>query len=231
MRRYNGQRYEPYCTTISDIQAKANTVTNIYRFKSSTENNDSQPLDGLYFIRLYLYDSQQNLVSENFYWKTTRGSRNNYTQLNSLPKADINYEVQSVAKADGITRMHIRVNNPSEKIAFAVRVRLVDPQSGRRILPVIMEENYFTLFAGEHRDLTLEFDSELCDATPKVLLKQYNYDELTDIEPTGIKSEKLKANSEKSARIYDLQGRRLKSPANSLSKGIYIKDGKKTIIK
>lgn len=232
--RLNGQRYEPYCTSVFDINAKANTVTNIYRFKSSTEitNEGGQALDGMYFIRLYLYDSHQNLVSENFYWKTTRGSRNSYTQLNTLPKADINYELLSKNQTDGITRMHIRVNNESDKIAFAVRVRLVDAQTGRRILPVIMEENYFTLFAGEHRDLTLEFDSELCETTPKVLLKQYNYDELTDAELTGITQPSHSSfPSSHSSFLFDLQGRRLNSSANSLSKGIYIKDGKKTIIK
>ena len=212
VRRYNGQRYEPYCTTISNIQAKANTVTNIYSFKSSSSNTETEALNGIYFIRLNLYDSQQNLVSENFYWKTTRGSRNNYTQLNSLPQADINYEVLSVNKTGDITRMHIRVNNPSEKIAFAVRVRLTDPQTGRRIL-----------FAGEHRDLTLEFDSELCEATPKVLLKQYNHDELTDAQLTGIKDLNSQTTSQPDNLAYDLQGR-LISPS---SRGLYIQNGKK----
>lgn len=232
VRRYNGQRYEPYCTTVSNIQAEANTVTNIYRFKSSTENTDSQPLDGLYFIRLFLYDSERNIISENFYWKTTRGNRNSYTQLNNLPKANINYEVLSTTQTDGITRMHIRVNNPSERIAFAVRVRLVDAETGERILPVIMEENYFTLFAGEHRDLTLEFDSELCETTPKVLLKQYNHEELTDAELTGITHTQPSTNNQLPSTIYNLQGQLLRSDSSLPSrKGVYIKDGKKTIIK
>ncbi len=238
VRRYNGQRYEPYCTTVSNIQAEANTVTNIYRFKSSTENTDTQPLDGLYFIRLFLYDSERNIISENFYWKTTRGNRNSYTQLNNLPKANINYEVLSTTQTDGVTRMHIRVNNPSERIAFAVRVRLVDAETGERILPVIMEENYFTLFAGEHRDLTLEFDSECCETTPKVLLKQYNHNELTDAERTGIQSEKLEGKSEKLTPVYNQLGQLVKHlPMGKDGKGtlptregIYIKDGKKTII-
>lgn len=232
VRRYNGQRYEPYCTTVSNIQAEANTVTNIYRFKSSTENTDSQPLDGLYFIRLFLYDSERNIISENFYWKTTRGNRNSYTQLNNLPKANINYEVLSTAQTDGVTRMHIRVNNPSERIAFAVRVRLVDAETGERILPVIMEENYFTLFAGEHRDLTLEFDSELCETTPKVLLKQYNHEELTDAELTGITHTQPSTNNQLPSTIYNPQGQLLRSDSSLPSrKGVYIKDGKKTIIK
>ena len=232
VRRYNGQRYEPYCTTVSNIQAEANTVTNIYRFKSSTENTDTQPLDGLYFIRLFLYDSERNIISENFYWKTTRGNRNSYTQLNNLPKANINYEVLSTTQTDGVTRMHIRVNNPSERIAFAVRVRLVDAETGERILPVIMEENYFTLFAGEHRDLTLEFDSELCETTPKVLLKQYNHEELTDAELTGITHTQPSTNNQLPSTIYNPQGQLLRSDSSLPSrKGVYIKDRKKTIIK
>lgn len=232
VRRYNGQRYEPYCTTVSNIQAEANTVTNIYRFKSSTENTDTQPLDGLYFIRLFLYDSERNIISENFYWKTTRGNRNSYTQLNNLPKANINYEVLSTTQTDGVTRMHIRVNNPSERIAFAVRVRLVDAETGERILPVIMEENYFTLFAGEHRNLTLEFDCECCETTPKVLLKQYNHEELTDAELTGITHTQPSTNNQLPSTIYNPQGQLLRSDSSLPSrKGVYIKDGKKTIIK
>ena len=186
-------------------------------------DGESEPLDGLYFIRLKLYDQARSLVSENFYWKTTQGARKNYTQLNTLPQADISYTVLSTVVNGDVGRLHIRVTNASDAIAFAVRVRLIDPTSGRRILPVIMEENYFTLFAGEHRDLTLEYPTGLCEGTPKVLLKQYNQCELTDAGNTDIR-QPVTSRPLSSPALYDLQGRRLQSPP---ARGIYIENGKK----
>ncbi|MBQ8046848.1 MAG: beta galactosidase jelly roll domain-containing protein [Prevotella sp.] len=221
MFRLNGTPYEPNTTTVSGINVPMNTVTNVYQLATPS-------FTGMYFIRLYLYDKDHHLVSENFYWKTTRGSKNSYTDLNRLSQASVEYTILSKETDDeGVTRLRIRIENKeseASKVAFALRVRLVHPSSGKRILPVIMDENYFTLFAGESRELTLEYDASLCEPMPKILIKQYNHPEF-DQNPDGIREVSAGNQAVKPSATYNLHGQKV-SPAGP---GIYIINGRKVI--
>ena len=138
----------------------------------------AETLSGLYFIRLRLTDADGALLSENFYWETTKGKHDDYTALNTLPKADVRADIlDDVTTADGYRRLTVRVENHSNTVAFALRLRLVDETTKARILPVIMDENYFTLLGGESRTLTLEFEAPLCTSSPLLLIKQYGHGE------------------------------------------------------
>ena len=56
------------------------------------------------------------------------------------------------------------VSNPKNApVAFAVRVKPVRTSDGERILPVFMNDNYFTLMPGEKRTVTMEFDAALLE--------------------------------------------------------------------
>lgn len=221
----------------------------LYEFEVlEAQQIDEEPLNGVYFIRLKLYDESGSLVSQNFYWKTTKGSKDDYSELNNIPKADVKYQVLSDTEEDGTHKLKIRVANNSTTVAFGIRVRLVDATTGKRILPVIMDDNYFTLMPKERRDLTLEYDTEFNpDVTPKVLLKQYGQKE-SDETPTAINvlPEKeevqvsvwpnpatnylhIKADDVASARVFATNGNMVLAAqgnntldVSSLSAGVYI---------
>lgn len=173
--RMDGTPYASFTTTISDITLPAASVHTIHVLKASAA---AETLSGLYFIRLRLTDADGALLSENFYWETTKGKHDDYTALNTLPKADVRADIlDDITTADGYRRLTVRVENHSNTVAFALRLRLVDETTKARILPVIMDENYFTLLGGESRTLTLEFEAPLCTGSPLLFIKQYGYAE------------------------------------------------------
>ena len=129
------------------------------------------------FLKLQLRDSDGMLLSENFYWRNARKELD-YTDLNSLPAADVQCRILSNMKHG---RMQMEVSNHSATVAFGNRLRLVDAESGERILPVIMDDNYITLMPGEKRIIDLQLPDEIKSRNISVLLKQYGKKEKTVI--------------------------------------------------
>jgi hypothetical protein len=53
----------------------------------------------------------------------------------------------------------------------------VDKVTGERVLPIIMNDNYFTLMPDEVKTITIETDPDSCKNGVNLLLKQYNQKE------------------------------------------------------
>lgn len=129
-------------------------------------------LPDVHFIRLLLKDVQGRLLSENFYWRSNKMS--DYRALNKLPAANLRCTSRLVYK-DGRAIIEATVSNPSAAVAFAVRVQAVRVLDGERILPAVMNDNYFTLFKGESRAVTVEFDPALLQGRGyKLIVEPYN---------------------------------------------------------
>lgn len=119
-------------------------------------------LSDTHFIRLRLTDADGNLLSENFYWRGNR-DRRDFTALNSLPQARVKVSSKLVEENGRATITAIVSNPKNAPVAFAVRVKPVRTSDGERILPVFMNDNYFTLMPGEKRTVTMEFDAALLE--------------------------------------------------------------------
>ncbi len=126
----------------------------LYEFEVYTEQKVKTPQVQL--IKLFLKDAKGRLVSDNFYWRSD--SHNNYTELNTLAPVQlkVNSKITTAGKRKLITAS---IANPSKTIAFAVKVQAVNSKTGERILPVIQNDDYFTLFAGERKVVTIDFDA------------------------------------------------------------------------
>ena len=127
-------------------------------------------LTPLHFIKLELTDVKGNLISENFYWRNGVNDLD-YTLLNTLPEADLSCRLVDKSMSDG--KMKIAVKNNSGTVAFANRVRLVNKATQKRILPIIMSDNYVTLMPGEEKVITMEATPELLKGGVSILVKQY----------------------------------------------------------
>ena len=137
-----------------------------------------EELTPLHFIKLELTDADGNLLSENFYWRN--GVRDlDYTQLNTLPEADLSCWLVNKSK-DG--KMQISVKNNSKTVAFANRVRLVNKVTQKRVLPVIMSDNYVTLMPNEEKVISAEAAPELLKGGVSVLVKQYGKAEKSELD-------------------------------------------------
>lgn len=126
---------------------------------------------GVQFIELSLRDADGNLLSDNFYWHNS-AKELDYTAINTLPDAKVS--VTATPTGDGRARLTLR--NDSKTVAFANRVRLLDAETGERILPVLMDDNYITLMPGAEREIEVDY-RDFAGRPVDVMLKQYSHPE------------------------------------------------------
>lgn len=137
----------------------------------------TQPSEGLsdvHFIRLTLKDKSGKVVSENNYWRGN--DRLDFTALNTLPAAELKVSSKLLRKnGQAEIRAAIAHLKSAKGVAFAVYVQAVRTSDGERILPAIMNDNYFTLMPGETKDICITFDEALLQGgSYKLLVTPYN---------------------------------------------------------
>jgi hypothetical protein len=131
------------------------------------------PLTAVHFIRLMLRDDQGKTLSDNFYWRSNKES--DYTALNTLPAARLKWNAVLLHTNTGQDLIRVTVTNPSAPVAFAIRVQAVRARDGERLLPALMDDNYFTLFKGEHKTIDITFDPSLLNGGAyKLIVEPYN---------------------------------------------------------
>jgi exo-1,4-beta-D-glucosaminidase len=161
---------------------------------SSTKAFDLPKVDDLtkaYFLRLQLNDAAGKLVSDNFYWLSTKVDTLDWkhkkdtvytpqaefadlTGLNSLPPAKV--AVSKVLGADGRNlRTTVMVENQGDSIAFMVHARITRGPGGEDVTPILWSDNYFSLLPGEKRAVTARYDeASLEGKEPSLEVDGYN---------------------------------------------------------
>jgi exo-1,4-beta-D-glucosaminidase len=147
-----------------------------------------QGLSPTYFLVLRLEDASGKLLGSNFYWLSSKPetldweksnwyttptvSYADYTALSQLPK--IKLKVTSRTERNGDDAItHVTVENPSKSLAFFVRLKA--NKAGQEILPVIWQDNYFSLLPGEKREVSATYRaSDLGAAKPAVEVSGWN---------------------------------------------------------
>ena len=67
------------------------------------------------------------------------------------------------------------LENPSKSLAFFVRLKVNKGKGGDEILPVLWQDNYFSLLPGEKREVTATYRAqELGTAQPAVEVSGWN---------------------------------------------------------
>ena len=144
-----------------------------------------------YFLRLQLLDAEGKLVSDNFYWLSTKpdvldwkhkkdtvytpqAEFGDLTGLNSLPPAKV--AVGQVTGESGRGNwMTVTVENQSDGIAFMVHARITRGAGGEDVTPIFWSDNYFSLLPGEKRTVTGRYDAtSLQGKEPVVIVDGYN---------------------------------------------------------
>ncbi len=134
----------------------------------------SEGLSDVHFLRLTLKDANGKLISENNYWRGN--NRTDFTAINNLPAVKPNVSSKLVRK-DGKATIQANITLPksTKSVAFAVRVQAVRTTDGERILPAIMNDNYFTLVPGETKHIDISFDEALLQGDSyKLIVEPYN---------------------------------------------------------
>ena len=177
-----------------DMSEKFSQQTALDAAADTTNKVLSLPdIDGLsptYFLSLRLEDASGKLVGSNFYWLSTKpetldweksnwyttptSSYADYTALAQLPKVKLSVAHRTERKSeDAVT--HVVLENPSKNLAFFVRLKVEKGKGGEEILPVLWQDNYFSLLPGERREVTATYRAqELGTAQPEVEISGWN---------------------------------------------------------
>jgi exo-1,4-beta-D-glucosaminidase len=78
------------------------------------------------------------------------------TQLQKLPPVKLALSSRA-ARKDGDEIAHVTVSNPSRGMAFFIHLQIKQGHSERNVLPVIWQDNYFSLMPGETREVTATY--------------------------------------------------------------------------
>lgn len=82
--------------------------------------------------------------------------------------------------------VRVQIHNPSKSLAFQVHLSVVDKKSGDEILPVLWEDNYFSLMPGESRVVVARYSSVTHAGELKLEVNGWNIDaETTLVEGTN----------------------------------------------
>ncbi|MFY9527733.1 MAG: sugar-binding domain-containing protein [Candidatus Acidiferrales bacterium] len=157
---------------------------------------DVPALPPTYFLKLNLTNSSGQLVSSNFYWLsskpdqldwdrskwyyTPQSSFADLTGLSQLPAVALKYKSQFHTEGEkGVAR--VQIENPTDQVAFLVRLKVTRGKGGGEVLPVWWDDNYISLLPGEKREISAGFRSnDLQGATPAVEVDGWNVPRATN---------------------------------------------------
>ena len=148
---------------------------------------DASPV---YFLVLRLEDSSGKLVGSNFYWLSTKQEaldwdKSNwfttptsqfadYRALSQLPKVSLKTSSRTERVGEESVT-HVTIENPNKTLAFFVRLKVNKGAGGEEILPVIWEDNCFSLLPGEKREVSASYrTTALGSSKPVVEVSGWN---------------------------------------------------------
>ncbi len=105
----------------------------------------------VYFVKLELRDELGRLLSDNLYWRRAAGVQD-YKALQNLPPVKLNKPFR-VDYRDDETVVRAKLTNPTKHIAFFIQLAVTDGRLGGELLPVLWDDNYFSLLPGETREV------------------------------------------------------------------------------
>jgi len=147
-------------------------------------------LSKAYFLKLELHDSAGKLLSDNFYWLSTKLDTldwtkkqdtvytpqkdfANLTELQNLPAAEVTAK-PVYAHKEGWGKAGVLLTNRGKSIAFMICLRLTGAK-GSDIGPVLWSDNYISLLPGESRTIWATYETaQLADRDPVLVTTGWN---------------------------------------------------------
>ena len=153
-------------------KAKANTVEPLFDVSVPEE------IQGVYFLRLSMQTAEPTLPSNadavlpetpNIYWLTTLPK--DYSGLTRLPEAKP--EVKVSLQREGTTYSGVISLHSETNISFFNRIKVLDKETGKRILPVHYSDNYVTLMPGDYSTFKISFTTSLPEDRIQVVVDSW----------------------------------------------------------
>ncbi len=193
-----------YYQSFSNLKAKVKILNKnsdiVYEKEkeiSINENASNKVIDlpvlkdnsGLFFINLELKDASNKLISDNFYWISSKqdsldfeNSEWFYTpmksyadlkDINNLPAATIQYDEKYSSNGDE-QNIEATIENTSDKIAFFIELKVVDEKTGQSFLPIFWSDNYISLLPHAKKIIKGTFRVPSDNEIPRLVVKGWN---------------------------------------------------------
>jgi exo-1,4-beta-D-glucosaminidase len=148
-------------------------------------------LSKTYFLRLQLHGASGKLLSDNFYWLSTKpdvldwkhkkdtvytpqSEFGDLTGLNHLPPAKLAVS-KEIHEGGQESQMTVTFENQSDSVAFMVHGRLTSGPNGEDVTPIFWSDNYFSMLPGEKRTVSAKYDAaNLAGKEPVLEVDGYN---------------------------------------------------------
>jgi exo-1,4-beta-D-glucosaminidase len=144
------------------------------------------------FVCLSLYDAQNNLISDNFYWLSEKQDEYDWDKtswaytpmkgyadfknLNDLPQSKVELTYSGSSQNNKIL-FRVKLKNPTERIAFFIKLTLKD-EKGNTLYPVFWEDNLVSIIPGASKSVECILPEELWDNKPfKLFVSGWNTEE------------------------------------------------------
>ena len=141
----------------------------------------------VHFIALQAKDAKGNVISKNFYWRSTSKyeGKNTVTgpctagfePLGNMPATKPSVKVKPLADKDGMHQWQVSIKNSSSKIAFFCQLLLTDG-NGNAVHRTHYSDNFVTLLPGEQETILVR--------TPTTECAKYQFKFNENMQPTKI---------------------------------------------
>ena len=181
--------YEPYQINYFGKITDAYGVTDVWNY-DDIQASLIRPASDVYFIRLELKDADGKTLSLNSYAEPMRndvaGANHNWnrsgtyqmgdlTQMNQLPAVDLQVSQAGNKKVGDKNVLTYRIHNPADAVAYSVELKAYTGSDKKTLVaPVIYEDNLFTLFPGESRDIDVTYNRSDMAGNAFVTVNCYN---------------------------------------------------------
>jgi hypothetical protein len=95
--------------------------------------------------------------------------------LDSLPQVELDAIILESKDTDGVTEMTVKLTNNTSTVAVMTRLKVMQGNTEKRVLPVYYDDNYFAMLPGEAKVVNIEFETKYADGSQPVLrMEGYN---------------------------------------------------------
>ncbi len=113
-----------------------------------------EDISKVHFISLKLANAQGTNISDNFYWRSK--NYQDYNDLAKMKKAKISASY-SADLTGCIGKKKVVIKNVGDQVAFMIRLKVLDTETGERVLPIHYSDNYFSLVPGESKEILINY--------------------------------------------------------------------------
>jgi exo-1,4-beta-D-glucosaminidase len=106
-------------------------------------------LTPVYFVKLELLDSNGKVLSDNFYWESTKTPMD-FSELSKLENVKLDLTSKS-EESKSEFKVTVKIKNTTQKLSFMNRLAVIRNDNNEEVLPTIWSDNFITLLPGEEK--------------------------------------------------------------------------------